>query len=244
MKKYLLAIFCTGLIELSIVSCGKEDVDDNGKENKDNVTDADGNVYSTVTIGTQTWMVENLKTTKYNDGTAIPYVTEWTDLTTGAYCWYNNDEATYKNKYGSLYNWHAVNTGKLAPKGWHIPTKTEWQTLVNYVSTHLGNSPNLVKALAARTDWTSSTDAGAIGNDLSKNNSSGFSALPGGLLGSWGFLDINEEGFWWTSTEVDADYAHSKFLFNTNNGYTFTTNEMGEDEDGKSILYSVRCLKD
>ena len=100
------------------------------------VTDIDGNVYHTVTIGTQTWMVENLKTTKYNDGTAIPLVTDstaWLNLTTPGYCWYNNDAATYKNTYGALYNWFTVNTSKLAPSGWHVPTDAEWTTLITYL---------------------------------------------------------------------------------------------------------------
>ena len=101
-----------------------------------NVVDIDGNVYHTVTIGTQVWMVENLKTTKYNDGTAIPLVTDntaWGALTTPGYCWYNNDSATYKNTYGALYNWYAVNTGKLAPTGWHVPTDSEWTVLTTYL---------------------------------------------------------------------------------------------------------------
>ncbi len=87
------------------------------------VTDIDGNVYNEVTIGTQVWMVENLKTTQYNDGTAIPLVadnTAWSILTTGGYCWAYNDEATFKNTYGALYNWYTINT-KLCPTGWHVP---------------------------------------------------------------------------------------------------------------------------
>src|ERR1035437_6837240 len=169
------------LISIMLVSCSKKD-DPNNTVNT--VTDKDGNVYHTVTIGTQTWMAENLKTTQYNDGTSIPYVTDntaWSILSTPAYCWYSNDAATYKNKYGALYNWYTVNTGKLAPTGWHVPTDAEWTTLTNYVTANLGTSLNVAKALAATTDWTIDTyDAGAIGNDLSKNNSTGFSALPGG----------------------------------------------------------------
>ena len=101
-----------------------------------NVTDINGNVYHTVMIGNQVWMVENLKTTKYKDGTAIPNVTDnnaWSALSTPAYCWYNNDAATYKSTYGALYNWYAVNTGKLAPAGWHVATDAEWTKLAeNY----------------------------------------------------------------------------------------------------------------
>ncbi len=98
------------------------------------VTDQDGNEYKTVTIGTQTWMAENLRTTKYNDSTSIPNITSasmWQNSTTGAYCNYNNttDIDTIVT-YGSLYNWYAVNTGKLAPKGWHVATNEEYSTLI------------------------------------------------------------------------------------------------------------------
>ena len=146
-------------------------------------TDADGNVYHTVTIGTQTWTVENLKTSKYNDGTKIPLVTDgttWGNLTTPGYCWHNNDAATNKATYGALYNWYAVNTGKLAPSGWHVPTDAEWTTLENYLiahgynydSTTTGNK--IAKALAAQTYWTTYSTTGTIGCNLSTNNRSGF----------------------------------------------------------------------
>ena len=96
------------------------------------VTDIEGNVYKTVMIGTQVWMAENLKTTKYNDDSAIPNVTvnaDWIALTADAYCWAQNDEATYKPLYGALYNWYAVETGKLCPTGWHVPTDAEFSTM-------------------------------------------------------------------------------------------------------------------
>ena len=99
------------------------------------VTDIDGNVYHTVKIGTQTWMVENLKTTHYNDNTPITPITDntaWKNAIAPGYCWYDNDIAN-KTPYGALYNWYTVNTGKLAPKGWHIPSTTEWQTLISYL---------------------------------------------------------------------------------------------------------------
>ena len=97
------------------------------------VKDTDGNVYHTVTIGTQVWMKENLKTTKYNDGTPIPLVAEskaWGNLSTPAYCW-------FKTKYGALYNWYTVNTGKLCPLGWHVPTDAEWTKLITYLGGRL-----------------------------------------------------------------------------------------------------------
>ena len=109
------------------------------------VTDIDGNVYNTVTIGTQAWMAENLKTTKLNDGTAMPLVTNntaWSGASwespAPAYCWYNNDMATYKGTYGALYNWFSLDTasngGKnVCPAGWHVPSYAEWTTLIDYL---------------------------------------------------------------------------------------------------------------
>lgn len=208
-------------------------------------TDYDGNNYTTVTIGTQVWMVENLKVTTYNDGIAIPNVTDntaWANLTTGAYCNYNND-AVNGTKYGKLYNWYAVNTGKLAPAGWHVPSDGEWTTLqtyliangYNYDATTTGNK--IAKSLAATTDWSSSINTGAIGNDLTLNNSTGFSALPGGsryyegLFGSLGYA------YWWSSTEYDTDKARNRYLFyiNTNLLSYYYSKVLG---------YSVRCVKD
>jgi uncharacterized protein (TIGR02145 family) len=100
------------------------------------LTDKDGNIYKTVTLGTQIWMAENLRTTKYNDGTDIPKVTvnnDWYNLTTDAYCWYNNDETAFKDTYGALYNGFAANT-KLCPTGWHIPSNADWTDLGNYLT--------------------------------------------------------------------------------------------------------------
>jgi hypothetical protein len=96
------------------------------------INDIEGNTYHSVEIGNQVWMVENLKTTKYNDGTSIPLVNNgltWKSLTTPAYCRYNNDAINNKVTYGALYNWYTVNTGKLCPKSWHVPTDSEWKLL-------------------------------------------------------------------------------------------------------------------
>lgn len=96
------------------------------------VTDHDNNTYNTITIGEEIWFAENLKTTKYNDGSAIPPIkdnTVWKDLNSPAYCWYENDSLTYMDRYGALYNWYAVNTGKLCPDGWHMPDELEWLNL-------------------------------------------------------------------------------------------------------------------
>jgi len=212
------------------------------------ITDLDGNVYHTVTIGTQTWMAENLKTTQYNDGTAIPLVTDntsWANLTTGAYSWYNNDATTNKNKYGALYNWYTVNTGKLAPKGWHVPTDAEWTTLENYLIANGYNydgstsGNKYAKSLAASTDWGTNYGTGTIGNDLTKNNSSGFSALPGGYRSNDdGTFDyVGNYGCWWSSTESDTNDAWTRGMYYSIS-YVYRYNNSKQDG------YSVRCVRD
>jgi len=175
-------------------------------------TDADGNNYTTVNIGNQTWMAENLKTTTFNDNTAIPLVTgsyEMSKLLTPAYCWFNN-------KYGALYNWYTVNTAKLAPVGWHVPTDTEWTTLTDYIASHVGTSLNVAKALAATTDWMTSTISGAIGNNLTQNNSMGFSALPGGgnsLNVSGTAFNYGSDGVWWSATSYSTTSARFRQMY-------------------------------
>jgi uncharacterized protein (TIGR02145 family) len=191
----------------------------------DSITDIDGNVYHTVRIGNQVWTVENLRTTKYNDGTSIPLVTDntaWCALTTSGYCYYNNTTNIDSiKKYGALYNWYVVNPEnlkKIAPAGWHVPSDVEWDTLRNYLiangynwdGTTTGNE--IAKAMATKTDWSASTTAGAIGNDLMKNNNSGFSALPGGCRDGSTFAYIGDAGSWWSATEYDATYAWNRGL--------------------------------
>lgn len=209
--------------------------------NAQEVKDIDGNVYHTVIIGTQTWMVENLKTTRFNDGTAIPLVTynsSWDYLQTPGYCWYNNDSINSKNVYGALYNWYAVGTSKLAPAGWHVATDIEWKTLNSYVLANLGKSGSVAKALAATTNWaTSNKDVDGIGDDLTKNNSSGFSALPGGDRGGGTFSKIGEWGFWWSSTQTEATKAWCKSLC-----YYYW--ELDNTEYYKGVAMSIRCIKD
>ncbi|MBA7520565.1 hypothetical protein ES705_12661 [subsurface metagenome] len=103
------------------------------------INDKDGNEYTAVPIGTQVWMVENLKTTKYKDGTVIPLVTSnssWISLSTPGYFWYNNDAVSYKNTFGALYNWYTVNTNELCPLGWHVPTDAEWTVLIDHLDGH------------------------------------------------------------------------------------------------------------
>lgn len=195
------------------------------------ITDIDGNVYNAVSIGSQTWMKENLKTTKYNDGTVIAYPgtdnTAWQNITTGAFAWYNNDIAN-KAVYGALYNWYAVFTGNLCPTGWHVPTDAEWTTLTSYLGGESVAGGKLKEAGFAH--WLS-PNTGA-------DNSSGFTALPGGIRAYFGqYLGLSNDCFWWSSTEYDATKALSEILYYGSSG-------VGMDYAIKTSGFSIRCLKD
>jgi uncharacterized protein (TIGR02145 family) len=179
------------------------------------VSDIDGNTYNTIPIGMDVIMKENLKTTKYNDGTDIPLVTSgttWIALTGGAYCWYNNDESANKNTYGALYNWYAVNTKKLCPSGWHVPSKAELNAMIDYLNANGYNYTGaaglglirIAKSLAAQPYWNTSTEVGAVGNtDFPEMiNATGFSALPNGIRDDFGdFVGRGAYGSWWSSYE-------------------------------------------
>ena len=225
-RYYALALF--GLIFLLISSCKKE-------EDSDKIlTDADGNVYTSVTIGTQVWMAENLKTTKLNDGTLIPLITDntgWKNSTTLAYCWYNN-EISNKDPFGALYNWHAVKTGKLCPAGWHVPSESDWNELIVF----LGG-----KTVAGGKLKTTGTIEAGNGlwyqPNVDATNLTEFSALPGGLRTNT-FYDINYGGEWWSSSVNSTDQPYYIFI----NNFDGT---VGDSYDAsKSTGNSVRCIKD
>ena len=196
------------------------------------VLDIEGNQYKAVKIGTQTWMAENLKTTKYNNGTPITNVTgnaAWAALATGAYCDYSNTPSNSVT-YGRLYNWYAVNTGKLAPTGWHVATDAEWTTLTDYLGGSESEAGGKLKE-AGTSHW--------IPTNFGGTNSSGFTALPGGyrkyLDGTFGNLGIY--GYWWSSTARDATGAWG---FQLNNGNFFAYRIYGNLPYG----FSVRCVRD
>jgi len=226
------------------------------------VTDASGNNYKTVLIGTQTWFAENLQTEKYSDGSAITYLsdnTQWKNATTGAYCSFNND-ATIRATYGRLYNWFAVNTGKLCPTGWHVPSDTEWNTLEIYlqnngynydgtVDTDNDNSTKnkIAKAMVSSTiTWVNNSTnliagTGAIGNTGYSTyiNKSGFSALPGGSRDIYGGFNslLTEASFWSTTTNTyDGTYADNRKL-------SYFHASLLDMSERKGSGLSVRCLK-
>ena len=218
------------------------------------VTDTDGNVYQTVRIGNQVWMAENLRVTKYNDGTGIPKQTDgipWSNLTTPAYCYYYNTyNADSIKKFGALYNWYAVDTKKLAPAGWHVPTDSEWTIMENYLvlngynwdgTRDTSQANKIAKSLATKTDWVSDTFTGTICKNLTMNNSSGFSALPGGYRSGNGnggaFYYQSLYGYWWSASGLNASIAFGRYL------YCGSVRLYGYSSD-KSNGYSVRLVKD
>jgi len=189
--------------------------------NAGDVVDADGNVYQSVRIGNQVWTVGDLRTTTFNDGTAIPEITDtsaWGEATTPGRCWYHND-ASLGPISGCLYNWFAVNTGRLAPAGWRVATDADWSALDDHLRADADTAAGhgYAKAMAARMSWRRCTAQGAVGNDLSRNNASGFSALPGGFRSSAKdrgvFATRGEFGFWWSATASHERQAYSRCLF-------------------------------
>lgn len=216
-------------------TCKKDKNDDNNNDNNTTpttVTDIDGNVYHTVTIGTQTWMCENLRTTKYNDNTAIPNITddaEWDFVTTGAYCNYNNNDSTDTIvTFGRLYNWYAVNTGRLAPAGWHVPSDYEWNTLITYLG---GDSIAGGKLKETGTTHWMSPNTGAT-------NEYNFTALPGGYRDKSGPYDlIGSWGYWWSATEDYDHYAFARIMF-------YDERRVDRFHPDEQLGFSVRCIKD
>jgi uncharacterized protein (TIGR02145 family) len=197
------------------------------------VTDIEGNVYQTIKIGTQWWMSENLKTTKYNDGTSIPLVEDyqiWSNIfnvPAPAYCWFNNT-VLYKDTYGALYNWHAVNTGILAPTGWHVPTDAEWTILTTYLGGEDVAGGKMKEV--GTTHWTI-PNAGAT-------NSCGFNALPAGWRHTNGmFEEIAIGTYFWATSPANAGDAWNRYL-------NYSSNNIIRADWFQSYGYSVRCIKD
>lgn len=193
------------------------------------VTDIDGNKYRTVQIGDQWWMAENLKVSRYRDGSAIPDVTQnsqWTNMTTGARAFYDNNSSLGKT-YGKLYNGHAVTDPRgLCPEGWQVPTENEWSKLLTY----LGGSSEAGGKLKATRRWRQ-PNTGAT-------NESGFNALPGGYRASDGsFRLIGSSGTWWSITEHSTDIA-------VNRGLAYYTGRMYTGRGSRQSGFSVRCIKD
>jgi uncharacterized protein (TIGR02145 family) len=211
------------------------------------VTDVDGNTYNSVTIGTQCWMQENLKTTRYRNGDPLPTGLsdfDWSGTTSGAYAIYNNDNIN-NDTFGKLYNWYAVTDSRhLCPTGWHEPSDAEWKILETNLTNNGygfgGEGNDVAKSIAATSGWDESSLAGSVGNDQANNNSSGFTALPGGFLHYQGFFRyIGYMGFWWSSSESESgsDNAWCRYLYNN-------SSDLINSQYDKHKGLSVRCIKD
>jgi uncharacterized protein (TIGR02145 family) len=228
-----LSVFSLGVamfaITFAISGCDKDDDDNNATAP---VTDVDGNAYATVRIGDQVWMKENLNVTHYNDGDPIALVTQgelWKDLSTPGYCWYDNDPEVSGSIYGALYNWHAVETGKLCPTGWHVPSREEWDVLINRYG-GVNSAGGALKATG--TTYWNAPNAGAT-------NESGFTALPGGARSrvDGAFGNQGNYAYFWTSSDDYVYTAWPKIISHS------TIDMFSSFADRKSGM-SVRCVKD
>jgi uncharacterized protein (TIGR02145 family)/uncharacterized repeat protein (TIGR02543 family) len=196
------------------------------------IMDKSGNIYDTIKIGNQVWMMENLKTNNYNDSTLINFVTDsatWCNSSTQGFCWYDNSYL-YPNDYGFLYNWNAVNSGKLAPAGWHIPTDSEWSVLV-------------VNIGSVGADWMAGGALKEVDTfywappNTGATNSTGFSARGGGSRDdAAAFSEIKTNGYWWSATEADNLTAWLRSI-------SYSGQFLGRSNVSKKYGCSVRCIR-
>jgi uncharacterized protein (TIGR02145 family) len=202
---------------------------------QDVVKDVNGNSYRTIQIGAQCWTQTNLKVSKFRNGDIVPTGlnnNDWGSTTSGAYAIYNNDPVN-DGLYGKLYNHYAVTDSRgLCPTGWHVPTDWEWTTLVN----HLGGSDEEGGAL--KSTAMQPTLGGWQSPNTGATNSSGFTALPGGLRGSYGdFSGMTNYGFWWSSSVLSGSYAWNRSL----NDSLSSINRNGYN---RALGFAVRCCRD
>jgi uncharacterized protein (TIGR02145 family) len=221
---YPIPLLIAFILIIVAMACSKKD------NAQDPATDIEGNTYKTVRIGDQVWMAENLLTTRLSDGTEIPEVTDavsWNELTTPGRCWYDNDATANKETYGALYNYHSVNSGKLCPDGWHIPTRDEWEQLRDFLGDTLTGGGKLKEE--GTLHWKT-PNTGAI-------NSLGFNALPSGIRYFEGsFSSVTFFTSFWSSTEADNNKAWYLSLY-----YSDAVAFM--NRISKNDGFSVRCIK-
>lgn len=199
----------------------------------DTLVDIEGNVYRTIRIGTQEWMAENLKATRFNDGTPIPYVPDnddWKTLSSPGYSWYLNSEENYKITYGAMYNWWAAASGNICPAGWHVPDSNEFATLINYLG---GMTPagNKLKE-KGHSHWVVTNEG---------DNLSGFTGVPGGYRDNTGRFYYNGHyGYHWSTTE----HYHYKTTAHFLSLRTYDSIAYAEPRTTKQAGISIRCLRD
>ncbi|MHC1731699.1 MAG: FISUMP domain-containing protein [Bacteroidales bacterium] len=193
--------------------------------NDQTVTDADNNVYNTTVIGSQTWMAENLRTTKFKDGASIPGIKDneaWSTQIVPAFCWPDNDSVSYSIS-GAIYNWYAVSSGKLCPSGWHVPSDSEWSVLLSFMA---GRENELMKG-----DYWNYSDY--LWNP--GINQTGFSADMSRMRDAAGYFNMSVYSHLWSNSELNGDEARYAMIF-----YDYS----GMNHGIKSSGIQVRCLKD
>ncbi|MBG0859741.1 MAG: fibrobacter succinogenes major paralogous domain-containing protein [Bacteroidales bacterium] len=208
------------------------------------VSDIEGNVYKIAKIGDQLWLAENLKTSRYNNGDLIsttnPVSLDISGEYEPKYQWAYDGNA---DTYGRYYTWYAVTDSRgVCPTGWHVPTDDDWTLLTDYLINngfgYEGSGSDIAKALAAKSGWNPDATPGNIGNDMPTNNSSGFSALPGGVRvydGTFNYIGIY--ALWWSSTEINTTLTWNRNLYSPIN---YLRREMSKKIQGANI----RCIKD
>jgi uncharacterized protein (TIGR02145 family) len=224
-----------GILLAASSSCKSEDDLQNDLK-PGTLTDINGNTYRTVIIGTSEWMAENLKATSYNDGRPIENPgnnnVAWENNSQGAYSWYNNDEAGHKEKYGALYNWHAVKTGKLCPAGWRVPSDEEWTNVNKYFLSNTGSS------LDDNTESPTTPENTVKSGFNPVLGGARFAGLPGGAhkSGNGYFYYLEKSARWWTSTEhSDANAVYRSLYSESTNIY--------RGQNSKETGFAVRCYR-
>ena len=273
-KFFILGAAIVVSLAMLLTACKKDEVNNNGNNNGNTenpsggssnldhvlpnaVTDIDGNHYDAVQIGNQVWMAENLRTTKYADGTTIPMGSTYSSSDPYRYApgQIQSNEENMGNvaRYGYLYNWPAVMHGEsssaanpsgvqgICPNGWHVPSDAEWTQLTNYMKTQptymaSGNADHLAKALAATWGWNSTSETDAPGNNPSTNNATGFSALPAGSYHGY-YNYFGGGAYFWSATENTDYYAYNRLL-------NYDDANVYRDYNVKSSGFSVRCVRD
>ena len=241
-KDYIWLCFVIAALLISI-GCKKEDNDKNGDPTTSyTVSDIDGNTYKVVEIGGRAWMVEDLRTTCFRDGEPIPHVplqSEWRNLTSVAYCWYDNDTLEPYSGFGLLYNGYAVQSGLLCPAGWHVPTDEEWQELEAYLGIDSADLP--------RQGWRGSDQGGMLKEkgtahwnapNKEADNATGFTGLPGGYRNHIGlFHNLGVDGSWWSqTTSGTTDNIWYRRL-------AFDTGGIGRFNQNPKSGFAVRCIR-
>ncbi len=208
------------------------------------VNDAEGNTYTTIKLGKQVWMAENLRSTRLNDGTPIGQVPDegaWGHLTSSAFCDYNNDAAN-RSLLGCLYNWYCVRDGNMCPVGWHVPSQKDVEVLLKTMSkkkfSSNGNKAHFAKAMAGITGWDYDKDIGTPGNAPETNNKSGFNAYPSGIRTMQGeFSNLGFAAYYWVNNSSQKSKADFFMIISA-------TPDVRLLDIHQNTGLSIRCLKD